>query len=87
LTPSVPVSVDQRDQAMACGDLGRYANAGNLLSQAARFLLAADEAVRIVDEMERQAQSTWYEIARGSGVNDADCTQIAGAFVYPGFRR
>lgn len=86
LTPSAPVSVERRDLAMACGDFGRYANAGNLLSQAARFLLASDEAVQIVDEMERQVRSTWYEIARGGGVNDVDCTQIAGAFVYPGFR-
>jgi serine/threonine-protein kinase HipA len=86
LTPYVPVSVERRDLAMACGDLGRYANAGNLLSQAARFLLASDEAVQIVDEMERQVRSTWYEIARGGGVSDVDCTQIAGAFVYPGFR-
>ena len=86
LTPSAPVSVERRDLAMACGDLGRYANAGNLLSQAARFLLASDEAVRIVDGMERQVRSTWYEIARGGNVSDVDCGQIAGAFVYPGFR-
>jgi serine/threonine-protein kinase HipA len=85
LTPSSPVSVERRDLAMACGDLGRYANAGNLLSQATRFLLSQDEAVRIVDDMERRIRSTWYEIARGCGVNDVDCTQIAGAFAYPGF--
>jgi serine/threonine-protein kinase HipA len=86
LTPSSPVNVERRDLAMACGDLGRYANAGNLLSQPARFLLAPDEAARIIDDMERRIRSTWYEIARGCGVNDADCTQIAGAFAYPGFR-
>jgi serine/threonine-protein kinase HipA len=86
LTPSAPVGVERRDLAMACGDLGRYASAGNLVSQAARFLLAPDEAVRIVDEMEAKLRSAWYEIALGCGVSDADCTQIAGAFVYPGFR-
>jgi serine/threonine-protein kinase HipA len=86
LTPSSPVSLERRDLAMACGDLGRYANAGNLQSQAARFLLARDEAARLVDDMEVRIRSTWYEIARGCGVSDVDCTQIAGAFAYPGFR-
>lgn len=86
LTPSAPVSVERRDLAMACGDLGRFANAGNLISQAARFLLGQDEAVRIVDDMEARVRSTWYETARGCGVSAGDCTQITGAFAYPGFR-
>jgi len=86
LTPSSPVSVERRDLAMACGDLGRFANAGNLISQAARFLLRQDEAVRIVDDMEARIRSTWYETARRCGVSAGDCTQITGAFAYPGFR-
>jgi len=86
LIPSSPISVERRDLAMACGDFGRYANAGNLMSQAARFLLSANEADLIVDAMETQVRSTWYEIARGCGVSDADCAQVAGAFAYPGFR-
>ena len=85
LTPSSPVSIERRDLAMACGDLGRYANARNLLSQAARFLLAPGEAAQIVERMAAKVQSAWYEIARGCGVSDGDCAQIAGAFVYPGF--
>ena len=86
LTPSSPISVERRDLAMACGDLGRFANAGNLISQAARFLLGQDEAIRIVDDMEARIRSTWYETARECGVSAGDCTQIAGAFAYPGFR-
>lgn len=86
LTPSSPVSIERRDLAMACGDFGRYANASNLLSQAARFLLSRDEAAQIVDDMEARIRSTWYEIARGCGVSDGDCIHIAGAFGYPGFR-
>ena len=86
LTPSSPVSIERRDLAMACGDLGRFANAKNLVSQATRFLLSKDEAAQIVDEMETQIRSTWYDVARGRGVSDADCAQIAGAFAYPGFR-
>ncbi|MBI1869124.1 MAG: type II toxin-antitoxin system HipA family toxin [Methylocystis sp.] len=86
LTPSSPVSIERRDLAMACGDLGRYANAGNLMSQAARFLLSTDQAACIVDDLEARVRSTWYEVARECGVSDADCAQIAGAFTYPGFR-
>jgi serine/threonine-protein kinase HipA len=85
LTPSSPVGIERRDLAMACGDLGRYANASNLTSQAARFLLSTDEAAQIVDGMAARVRSTWYEVARGCGVSNADCAQIAGAFAYPGF--
>jgi serine/threonine-protein kinase HipA len=86
LTPSSPVSVERRDLAMACGDLGRYANATNLFSQAGRFLLSQAEAAAIVDSMEPQIRSTWYDIARGCGVSEGDCIHIARAFAYPGFR-
>ena len=36
-TPANPISEEHRDLAMACGDQGRWANAGNLLSQSAPF--------------------------------------------------
>lgn len=87
LTPTSPIAIERRDLAMACGDLGRFANATNLKSQASRFLLPAEEAAHILDGMEAQVRSTWYEISRGCGVSDADCAQIAGAFAYPGFGR
>lgn len=87
LTPAVPISNERRDLAMECGDAGRFANAENLLSQSARFLLERGEAVAIVDAMEEQVGSTWYATARAAGVSERDCAQIAGAFVYPGFRQ
>lgn len=86
LTPSAPVSVERRDLALVCGDLGRYANADNLLSQHQRFLLGREEAEAIIREMETSVSKRWYEVARGAGVSEADCKAIAGAFVYPGFR-
>lgn len=86
LTPSSPISSERRDLAMACGDLGRYANASNLMSQAARFLLSTEEAARLVDDMESRVRATWYGVARGCGVSEADCNQIKSAFTYPGFR-
>lgn len=87
LTPAVPVSIERRDLAMECGDAGRFANAGNLLSQSVRFLLERDEATAIIDAMEEQVRGTWYATARAAGVSERDCGQIARAFIYPGFRQ
>lgn len=87
LTPAVPISTERRDLAMACGDAGRYANAENLLSQTARFLLDADQARAIINEMEQQVRGTWYATARAAGVSPRDCDVIAGAFAYAGFRQ
>ena len=85
LTPSVPVSLERRDLALDCGDQGRYANAKNILSQHARFLLARAEAEKLVGDMKVQVEATWYETARASGVSEQDAETIRGAFVYPGF--
>jgi serine/threonine-protein kinase HipA len=86
LTPTSPVSLERRDLALACGDWGRYANAHNLISQSARFLLGREEVAKIMDEMEAQVTSKWYAVARGVGVSERDCESIKGAFAYPGFR-
>ena len=86
LTPSTPVSIERRDLALDCGDMGRYAHAENLLSQSARFLLEPDEAKKTLDEMEQNVKNKWYEIARREGVTEKDCEKIASAFAYPGFR-
>jgi len=86
LTPSTPVSAERRDLALNCGDLGRYANAENLLSQSARFLLEPEEAKTTIDEMEQNIRNKWYDIARREGVTENDCEKIASAFAYPGFR-
>ena len=85
LTPSTPVSAERRDLALDCGDQGRYANAKNILSQHARFLLDRAEAEKIVNDMKQQIETTWYETLRASGVPDKDTETIRGAFVYPGF--
>lgn len=86
LTPAVPISLERRDLAMECGDAGRFANAENLLSQSARFLLDAAEARALIDEMEAQVRGSWYALARTAGVSARDCDKIASAFAYPGFR-
>lgn len=86
LTPSPQISEERRDLALACGDMGRYANAKNLLSQSARFLLKPEEAKVIIDKIEAIVTKKWYEVARREGVTEKDCDKIAGAFAYSGFR-
>lgn len=86
LTPTSPASIERRDLALTCGDQGRRANAGNLLSQCRRFLLSPEEAAKSLDAMEATVRDRWYEIARREGVTERDCERIAGAFAYPGFR-
>ncbi len=85
LTPAGPISQERRDLAMECGDAGRFANADNLRSQSARFLLGAHQARAIIDGMEAQVRGAWYATARSAGVSERDCERIASAFVYPGF--
>jgi serine/threonine-protein kinase HipA len=87
LTPAVPVSMERRDLALECGDAGRFANASNLLSQSARFLLEPNHATAMIDAMEAQVRGTWYATARAAGVSERDCERIATAFAYPGFRQ
>ena len=87
LTPSPQVGQDYRDLAMVCGDQGRFANAANILSQHARFLLKRDEAQKIITDMTKQVASTWYDTVRASGVAIQDAETIRSAFVYPGFSR
>jgi serine/threonine-protein kinase HipA len=84
LTPSPMVSQDRRDLAMECGDLERFANARNILSQHVRFLLEKDEAARIVNDMSDQVKN-WYDTVRACGVSVHDAETIRGAFLYPGF--
>lgn len=84
LTPTPAVSQDRRDLAMELGDMGYFANAKNILSQHARFLLEQEEAESIVNEMQAQV-GKWYDTVRACGVSEKDAETIRGAFLYPGF--
>jgi serine/threonine-protein kinase HipA len=86
LTPAAPISEARRDLAMSCGDFGRWANAENLLSQCLRFLLSRDEAVAIIDDVEKVVIASWYKTLKAEGVSEADAALLKGAFAYPGFR-
>jgi serine/threonine-protein kinase HipA len=87
LTPSPVIAQDRRDLAMDAGDHGRFANAKNLLSQRARFLLDEQEAGTIVSDMTEQVRATWYDVVRAHGVSEKDAETIRGAFLYEGFSR
>jgi len=54
LKPSPVIAQERRDLAMECGDQGRFANAKNILSQHARFLLDKDESHKMVAGMREQ---------------------------------
>jgi serine/threonine-protein kinase HipA len=86
LIPAMPISLERRDLALECGDLGRYAHAENVLSQSVRFLLDPGEARAIIDDMEQMVRERWYKIARREGVREKDCEMIRPAFAYEGFR-
>ena len=86
LLPGMPISLERRDLALECGDMGRYAHAENLLSQSARFLLKLEEAIECIKEIELTVRDSWYEIARREGVSQKDCETIRPAFAYEGFR-
>lgn len=86
LIPTMQISIEHRDLALVCGDMGRYAHVDNLLSQSVRFLLKPEDARKIIDDMEQTVKSRWYEIARREGVTESDREKISSAFAYPGFR-
>jgi len=46
----MPISIEHRDLAMSGGDAGRFANASNLLSQSARFLLREEQAISMIQK-------------------------------------
>ncbi len=85
LTPSPVIAQDRRDLAMTAGDMGRFANAKNILSQSARFLLEEDQAKAIVSDMTKCVRGTWYDVVRRCGVTEQDAKTIRRAFVYEGF--
>ena len=75
-----------RRLTLECGDMGRYANAQNLLTQCTRFDPTPDDASTIIDVMQQTVQDRWYDVARKTGVSEKDRERIAGAFAYEGFR-
>ena len=85
LTPSRARSLERRELAMAIGRHGRVATRYNLLSTAARFGLAHEEADEVIDRMIGVVRSGWRAAIKRHGGSDRDCDAVKGAFVYDGF--
>lgn len=84
LTPAPSIGME-RHLAMVVGDRGRLASAQNILTERGRFLLEADEAANLVDEMEMLVRKEWYGLARAAQVSEQDCETIRSAFENQGF--
>lgn len=84
ITPS-PVHSVTRDLAMTCGSEGRVARRSNLVSRAARFGLATDEAEEIIDDMKRVVAGGWEDEVARQGGTQRDRELVASAFLGEGF--
>lgn len=85
LTPTPSVSTEHRDLAMSVGNMGRWANAKNLLSECQRFSLTPTQAENIVNTTAEIVKKNWYATLRNAGVSERDCEKLNSAFVYDGF--
>jgi serine/threonine-protein kinase HipA len=72
------VSLERRDLALTVGDYGRTASIYNLLSQAGRFGLSAQEAHAEIDRMVEVIRH-WRDSFFASGVSAKDIGYIAAA--------
>ena len=84
LTPAPAVSVEHRDLAMVCGPRGRWANRGNLLGAAGRFMLGGDEAAAIFERVTGTIRASWQATMRDNGVSETDREAIRPAILYDG---
>lgn len=85
LTPNPRQGLEERRLAMECGRFGRVARRDNLVSQAPRFGLRADEAGAIIDEMKQIVGTHWRREVLRHGGSEHDCHVVEPAFLYPGF--
>ena len=85
LTPGAMRTETERFLAMACGrDGSRWANRSLILSGAGRFLLSAQDAAAVFDQVCTVVGSQWRRCYRQAGVSEQDCERLGGAFVYGG---
>lgn len=80
LVPAPVISLERRDLALTIGSYGRTASICNLLSQAGRFGLSAEEARREIDGIVA-ALRQWQESFFACGVSAKDIEYIAPAIL------
>ena len=84
LTPVPAMSPSRRDLAMTCGPDGRWANRGNLLGSADRFLMDDAQAEAVFDRVTATIRSSWLSVMRKGGVTEHDCDRVRHAILYDG---
>jgi serine/threonine-protein kinase HipA len=80
LVPAPVVSLERRDLALTIGSYGRTASLYNLLSQAGRFGLSAQEARDVINGIVAVIRQ-WRESFLACGVSAQDIEYIAPAFL------
>lgn len=80
LVPTPVVSLERRDLALTVGNYGRTASLYNLLSQAGRFGLSAEDARNEIDQIVTVARQ-WRESFFACGVSAQDVDHIAPAIL------
>ena len=80
LVPAPVVSLERRDLALTVGNYGRTASIYNLLSQAGRFGLSAEEACAEIDRLVGVVRH-WRETFFACGVSAQDMEYIAPAIL------
>lgn len=80
LVPAPVVGLERRDLALTVGSYGRTASIDNLLSQAGRFGLSAQEARQVIDGMVAVIRQ-WRESFFACGVTAKDIEHIAPAIL------
>ena len=80
LVPAPVISLERRDLALTVGDYGRTASIYNLLSQAGRFGLSAEEARGQIDRLVDVVRH-WRDGFFACGVSAIDIDYIAGAIL------
>ena len=80
LVPTPVVSLERRDLALTVGMHGRAASIYNLISQAGRFGLSADDARSEIKRLAAVVQQ-WRKFFRACGVTVEDIDTIAPAFL------
>ena len=80
LVPAPVVSLERRDLALSVGSYGRTASIYNLLSQAGRFGLSAEEARQEIDGIVTVVRQ-WRESFFACGVSAKDIEHIAPAIL------
>jgi serine/threonine-protein kinase HipA len=80
LVPTPLVSLERRDLALTVGSYGRTASLYNLLSQAGRFGLSAEDARKEIDQIVTVVRK-WRESFATCGVSTRDLDYIAPAIL------